>query len=150
MTYEGGAIGPVRTGLNEFDANLYVVAGDSMLLTCLPARIYQTANEAPVELVLKALFAYSDQNGYHNPIPAGTSLRSVHREDEQYVVDLSSEFLSDGQTDTLLLAVRAVTATVLGLGDSSTVRITVDGATPVGEYGTLFSAQSWDDAWFTN
>lgn len=150
MTYEGGAIGPVRTGLNEFDANLYVVAGDSMLLTCLPARIYQTANEAPVELVLKALFAYSDQNGYHNPIPAGTSLRSVHREDEQYVVDLSSEFLSDGQTDTLLLAVRAVTATVLGLGDSSTVRITVDGATPSEEYGTLFSAQSWDDAWFTN
>lgn len=94
LTYEEGAIGPVRKSLNEFDADLYLAVGDSGLLSQVPVRIHQTASEMPPELVVQALLAYTSQNGYRSVIPAGTTLRSVRQEGTQYVVDLSAEFLS--------------------------------------------------------
>ena len=63
------------------------------------------------------------------------------------MVDLSAEFLS-GERDTLYLAVRSVVATVLGLGDGTAVRITVEGATPAEDAGDWFSEQVWNDSWF--
>lgn len=148
LTYEEGAVGPVRKGLNEFDADLYLPAGNSHLLAQLPARIHQTASEAPVELVVQTLLNYPGANGYQNPIPEGTALRAVHREGDAYVVDLSPEFLS-GKAERLELAVRSVSATVLSLGDSAEVRITIDGSTPEGDYGDLFAAQNWNESWFS-
>lgn len=147
LTFESGAVGPVRVGLNEFDADLYLTIGSSRQLSRLPIRIRQTASEVPAERVIQALLSYTDQNGYHNPVPAGTALLSVRREGAQYVVDLSPEFLSAAETGTLDLAVRAVAAVVLDLGDCSTVRITVSGTVPEGEFGSLFSAQTWNDSW---
>ncbi|MBS5672048.1 MAG: GerMN domain-containing protein [Oscillospiraceae bacterium] len=147
LTYEEGAIGPVRKSLNEFDADLYLAVGDSGLLSQVPVRIHQTASEMPPELVVQALLAYTSQNGYRSVIPAGTTLRSVRQEGTQYVVDLSAEFLS-GERDTLYLAVRSVVATVLGLGDGTAVRITVEGATPAEDAGDWFSEQVWNDSWF--
>ena len=149
LTYEEGAVGPVRKGLNEFDVDLYLPVGNSRLLAQLPACIHQTASESSVELVVQTLLSHPEQNGYRNPIPAGTTLQSVHREGTQYVVDFSPEFLQ-GETGTLELAVRAVAATVLRLGDCTAVRITIDGASPEGEYGDLFAAQSWNESWFSS
>ena len=114
--------------------------GDSGLLSQVPVRIHQTASEMPPELVVQALLAYTSQNGYRSVIPAGTTLRSVRQEGTQYVVDLSAEFLS-GERDTLYLAVRSVVATVLGLGDGTAVRITVEGATPAEDAGDWFSGK---------
>ena len=36
LTYEEGAVGPVRKGLNEFDVDLYLPVGNSRLLAQLP------------------------------------------------------------------------------------------------------------------
>lgn len=149
LTYEEGAVGPVRKGLNEFDVDLYLPVGNSRLLAQLPACIHQTASESSVELVVQTLLSHPEQNGYRNPIPAGTTLQAVHREGTQYVVDFSPEFLQ-GEAGTLELAVRAVAATVLRLGDCTAVRITIDGASPEGEYGDLFAAQSWNESWFSS
>ena len=61
-------------------------------------------------------------------------------------MDLSAEFLTAGEN--LTLAVRSVCATALAQSESPWVRITVEGATPQGDYGTLFDAQQWQEDWF--
>lgn len=146
LTFESGAVGPARTALNELDADLYLLSGESRLLSSLPVRVRQTASQAAVELVLQALLAYQDQNGYHTPIPAGTTLLSVYQDGTCCTVDLSAEFLTAGEN--LTLAVRSVCATALAQSESPWVRITVEGATPQGDYGTLFDAQQWQEDWF--
>lgn len=78
LTYEEGAVGPVRKGLNEFDVDLYLPVGNSRLLAQLPACIHQTASESSVELVVQTLLSHPEQNGYRNPIPADTTLQAVH------------------------------------------------------------------------
>lgn len=136
LTYEERAIGPVRTALSETDADLHLFIGNGQALFRLPVRVRQTASQATTELVLQALLSYTDQNGYHTAIPAGTTLLSVHQEDGMCTVDLSQEFLS--ASEELTLAVRSVLATALAAGECSLVRITVNGDIPQGAYGTLF------------
>lgn len=145
LTFEEGAVGPARTGLNELDADLYLTIGESPLLSRLPVRIRQTANQVPAELLLQALLSYQDQNGYHSDIPEGTTLLSLQQGDNRYLVDLSGEFLSG--EGSLTLAVRSVCTTLLAFGDCTQVQILVEGAVPEGDYGDLFAPHGWTDSW---
>ncbi len=146
LTYEAGAVGPARTSLNELDADLYLYIGQNQLLSHLPVRVRQSANEGSVELVLRQLLGYADQNGYHSAIPAGTILRSVQIEGAVCQVDLSEEFLN-AEPAALSMAVRSVCTTALAAGDCGSVQITVEGRIPEGDYGDLFSPWTWMDSW---
>ena len=147
LTFEKRAIGPARAALNELDADLYLTIGERNTLSPLPVRLKQTASDATVELVLQELLAYKDQNGYHNAIPTGTKLLSVHREKQTYYIDLSAEFLAQPDDEELYIAVRSICTTVLALEEDATACITVDGAVPDGDYGTLFEPVQWTSEW---
>lgn len=124
LSFEAGAIGPARISLNELDADLFLCVGqEGNLLFRLPTRVRQTAEKASVELILDALLECVPQNGYHNPIPSGTRLLSVRTEGDICTVELSEEFLVDGQPPAM--AVRAICATVVNAEDCDAVQIVV-------------------------
>lgn len=148
LVFEEGAVGPVRTGLNEFDADIFVTIGDSGLLSRLPVRIRQTANDAKAELILQALFSYSEKNGYHNLIPAGTSLRAISWTNNGCSIDLTKEFLSLQESSELSLAVRAIAATLWNVERVEEIQILVEGEIPQGRNSSLFQLKAPDNAWY--
>ncbi len=149
LLFEEGAVGPVRTGLNEFDADIFVTIGDSGLLSRLPVRIRQTANDAKVELVVQALLSFPEKNGYQNPVPVGTSLRSISWTDNRCCVDLTKEFLSMQESSELSLAVRAIAATIWNIVRVDEIQILVEGEVPQGRDSNLFQLKTPEDAWYT-
>lgn len=144
LTADENAVGPVHTGLNEFDVDLYLPLAGQEQLGRIPARVRQTASETAMELVAMALISYPGVNCVENPFPGGTELLSMQESGEDYIVDLSGELLG---AEDLTACVRAMVLTLCAMGQAETVRLTVDGGTPVGDYGDLFEAHSYQEAW---
>ena len=144
LAADESAVGPVRTGLNEFDVDLYLPVSGGAGLTAVPTRVRQTANETAEELVLTALLNYKGVNGLVNPFPAGTQLLSLSERDGTWTVDLSRELLSAGD---LTGCVRAVVLTLAKLESGKTVQVTVEGSTPGEDQGGLFRPLGADPAW---
>lgn len=140
LTFEERAIGPVRTGLSETDANLYLQSGRDGQIVILPVRVRQNANQHPVEPLLQTMLSYTDQNGYHTPIPAGTSLLSVTVEGGVCFLDLSEEFLHAEETGEMDMAVQVLCATVLDYSGCDSVQILVEGE-------ARFGRVHWDPSW---
>lgn len=138
------AVGPVRTGLNEFDVDLYLPAAGGEGLVQTPARIRQTASETAEELILSALIGYEGHNSLVNPFPTGTQLRALSEANGVWIVDLSRELLSSAD---LQSCVRAIVLTLGKLEAGKAVRITVEGATPSGDYGGLFYPHVFEESW---
>ena len=146
LSYDESIIGPVRTGMNEFDATLYLANGSSQYLAAVPVRIRSAAGITQAEQVVEQLLNYSNENGFYSTIPNETALNSLQIEDGLCTVDLSGQFLKN--TEQLLLSVRSIVASVCALEDIDRVRITVDGRTPVGDFGDLFLPQSPGSDWY--
>lgn len=144
LVADEGAMGPVRTGLNEFDADLYLPVSGCQDLAAIPARVRQTANETAEELVVAALLDYEGVNGLVNPFPTGTQLRSLTESSGVWTVDLSRELLSAGD---LTGCVRAIVLTLANLEGGKAVRITVEGNSPTGDYGGLFYPHVFEESW---
>lgn len=144
LVADKGAMGPVRTGLNEFDVDLYLPVSGGGGLTAIPARVRQTANETAEELVITALLNYEGVNSLVNPFPAGTQLRALSESSGVWTVDLSRELLSAGD---LTDCVRAIVLTLAKLEGGKAVRVTVEGASPAGDYGDLFFPHVFEESW---
>lgn len=144
LTKDTNAVGPVRTGLNEFDVDLYLPLAGQERLGRIPARIRQTASETAEELVTDALLSYPTVNFVENPFPSGTELRSIRDAGGLRVVDLSQELLN---AEDLQACIRSLVSTLCALDGVNAVRITVEGKTPAGDYGDLFSAHSHQSDW---
>ena len=144
LVVDEGAMGPVRTGLNEFDVDLYLPVAGQEGLVGIPARIRQTANETAEELVLTALLDYNGVNSLVNPFPEGTQLRSLTESSGVITVDLSREVLSSGD---LTGCVRGIVLTLAKLEGGKAVRVTVEGASPAGDYGGLFYPHVFEESW---
>lgn len=146
FVFDENAIGPVRTGMNEFDATLYVSNGTEEPLAAVPVRVRQTAGISQAELVLEALLRYTPSNSLFTQIPEGTRVKSVTLDNGTCLVDLSGEFL--GSEAHLVRSVRSIVASVCSLDGINSVQITVDGQTPEGDYGHLFGVLSPQSFWF--
>lgn len=146
LVFDESAIGPVRTGMNEFDATLYVRNGSEQYLAAVPTRVRQLPGITRSELVVEQLLDYRESNGFSSPIPEDTVLNRLTVEDGLCTIDLSREFLDAGPQ--LPLAVHAVIASVCALEDVEQAVIVIDGATPQGEYGGLFDVQSPSSNWY--
>lgn len=136
LVFDDSIIGPVRTGVNEFDATLYVYNGSGLYLASVPTRIRQSAGISQAELIINALIHYENENGFFSTIPSNTVLNYLKIEDRLCTIDLSSEFLED--TDHLAQSVRSIVASVCTLDDVDMGQITIDGQSPDGEYADLF------------
>lgn len=135
---EEAAIGPVRPGLNETDASLYVVRKNDWMLTEVPMRVKTAANESEAEAVMAALLNYGEQNGFITPLPVGTEILSLTEEGNHCTLDLSQSF-ADGLTteESELTAVQAIVSTLQSLDNIQTVTITVEGESDGLQYVSL-------------
>lgn len=146
MVFDESIIGPVRTGVNEFDATLYLSNGSELYLAAIPTRIRNTASVSQAELVVAQLISYQNENGFYSTIPDNTQLHSVTVEDGLCTIDLSAEFLTE--TDQLRLSVRSIIASVCALEGIDSARITIDGQTPEGDYRDLFQPLTPNSNWY--
>lgn len=145
MSRDERAIGPVRTGLNEFDASLYLSNGSDEYLVCVPTRVRQTAGITKPEMVVQELISYKAANGFSSPIPQNTEINDVTDKNGIAYIDLSSEFIA--VPDQVPQAIRSLIASVCSLSGIYKVNITVDGSVPDGELGSYFQYHTVEQNW---
>lgn len=132
------AIGPVRPGLNEVDASLYVLRSGDGELAELPIRIKSAANETDADALLSLLLSFEDHNGYTSAIPNHTVVNSVHTEGYHCSVDLSSTFAENLKSEAdEVKAVYAIVSTLTSLESIRWVTLTVNGRTDALKYVDL-------------
>lgn len=146
LVYDESIIGPVRTGMNEFDATLYLANGSELYLAAVPVRIRAAAGISAAEQVVLQLLNYQNANGFYSTIPKDTLLNRLTIQDGLCAIDLSSHFMED--TEHLLLSVHAIIASVCALEGIEQALITVDGSRPEGEFGDLFLPMSPSSDWY--
>lgn len=146
LSQEEAAIGPVRTGMNEFDTTLYLSNSPDGCLTPVPTRLRQTSGMSEAELVVTALINYADHNGFSSPVPGSTVLNSLMTFEGICHIDLTEAFLSEPEE--LVQAVRSIVASVCALEDVFSVEITIDGRIPEDLDRSLFETLSPRNDWF--
>lgn len=146
LVYDESIIGPVRTGMNEFDATLFLANGSELYLAAVPVRVRSTAGISQAEQVVIQILSYENENGFYSTVPKDTVLNSIHVEDGLCTIDLSRHFIDD--TEHLLLSVHSLIASVCALEGIEKALITVDGVRPEGEFGDLFLPASPSSDWF--
>lgn len=137
-------IGPVRTGLNEFDADLYLTMDGGDKLCRIPTRVRQTANETSAELLCRTLLSFESKNCLKNPFPRDTSVLSVRQAGQLCIVDLSEEFLA---AEDPRACVRALASTLCAMEGIGSVRVVVDGEIPEGIDQDLFATIVPQEDW---
>lgn len=145
MSWDERVIGPVRIGLQEFDASLYLSNGSEEYLVCVPTRIRQTAGITQAEMIVQELIAYKAANGFVSPIPPSTKINSVTVDDDVCYIDLSEEFIAS--PDQVPQAIRCLIASVCSLKDIHETVITVNGSVPAGDLGSYFDHTTLDPNW---
>ena len=122
------AIGPVRTGLNEVDASLYVLRSGDGELAEIPIRIKSAANETDAEALLTLLLSFEGKNGYSSAIPAETLVRSISVDGNHCHVDFSVAFANGLKTEEeQVKALYSVVSTLTSLESVRWVTITIEG-----------------------
>lgn len=139
-------IGPVRTGLGETDAIVYLAHGDEGLLLPIPARLRQSAAASMPELVVRHLLQDPGTNGIRSCIPLGTQLNSVEVNGGTCYVDLSAEYLT--APEHLRPAGRVIAASLCQLEEVERVQILVNGAVPAEYEETWFGVLTPNEDWF--
>ena len=87
-------LGPVRSGLNEFDASLCLpMQGHSGLFLC-PTRLKVKTGGTKAEAILEALIDYSNDNAYFTRLPEDLQILSVKDTAGIYEVDFSADPLA--------------------------------------------------------
>ena len=146
LVFDESAIGPVRTGVNEFDATLYISNGSALYLAAVPVRIRQGTGLSQAELVMQYLLNYQNHNGFYSTIPADTKLNAVVISDGICTIDLSEKFIETPAH--LALSVHSIVASICDLEGIEAVQITVNGQIPTGDYADYFDILSPQDDWF--
>ncbi len=125
-------VGPVRYGLNETDATIYLGCWSSTYIATVPICIRQTMRSTQEELLLQTLFAFQPPDVYYNLIPANTQVLSIETGDGLCQLDISDEFILSGDSpETQRLRVNALVATLCSLPDITSVQLTVQGQAPI-------------------
>ena len=145
LVFDESIIGPVRTGVNEFDATLYVSNGSSLYLSAVPSRIRYTTGISQAELVANTLLSYQNSNGFYSLIPEDTKLLEVTTEAGICTIHFSQEFLS---AKNLPLAIRSVCASICALDEIQAVQIRINGTIPEGYDPELFGPLQPEPDWF--
>lgn len=138
-------VGPVRTGLGELEAVMYLVHGSESRLVAIPARLRPTAAATVPELLVRAILTDPGTNGIRSCISPGTRLLSVSQDNGICTVDLSGEYLD--QPDQLVSSGRVIAASLCALEGIDGVRILVNGSVPAefdaGLFGILVPEEDW-------
>ena len=119
-------IGPVRSGVGEFDAALFLCLEGDERLTVYPMRVQETAELSRAASVLGALCAFAPRNGYYSPGQGLIELRGVQQNGGSLRIEYTTtERIEDAQR-TLLL--RSLLATACALPEVNRVELIENGA----------------------
>lgn len=146
MVRDERCIGPVRTGLGEQDATIYLAHGSEDRLLDVAVRLQQSGARTQPERILHWLLSDVGTNGIRTHIPAGTRLNGVTVDNGICLVDLSGEYLNDPEN--LHLSGRVIAASLCALEGISEVRILVNGTLPDGFDSTLFGPLCPNRDWY--
>ncbi len=142
------AIGPIRSGLNEFQATLFGSSDKAGRLVRQTMRLRRPASQTMAEVALAAQLAWSPPSGLTNPIPSGTRVISVSEVDGVCYVDLSSDFLAvQGNENAEKAAVRAIVSCLCQLSTIRRVSITIEGKTEGLDFVDLSQKISVQSRW---
>ena len=139
-------IGPVRTGLGEKDATLYLACGSEAQLLGVAVRLQHTGAMSQAERIVRCLLSDPGTNGITTHIPAGTTLNSVTMIGSVCYVDLSRGYLDNPAQ--ILLSGRVIAASLCTLEEVSQVQILVDGTIPADYDSKLFGPLCPNSDWF--
>ena len=118
-------IGPVRSGVGEYDATLYVGLEGSEQLAPFPMRIRESAETNLVSQVMDALCGFEESNGYYSPAKELIAAHEEHEEGGVLRVMLTVNPADEAQ---LRLLTRSVTATLRELPEGKAAQLFVNNA----------------------
>jgi germination protein M len=139
-------IGPVRTGLGERDATIYLAQAGSRLLLPVPARLTQSGGMPLPELVVRCILQDPGSNGIQSCISPGTVLNAISVRNGTCTVDLSAAYLTEPQN--LTASGRVIAASLCSLDGIDRVQLLVDGTIPEGFDRALFGPLVPQEDWF--
>ena len=117
-------IGPVRAGVGEFDATLYVCLEGSEQLAAFPVRIREAVDLSRVGPVMDELCGFTAENGYSSPATDLVKSHEEYMENGVLQVMLTTDPAEDDQ---LRLLERSVIATMRELPEVRTIRLFING-----------------------
>ncbi len=118
-------IGPVRSGVGEFDATLYVGLEGDERLTAYPMRVQETVDQSRIAAVLNALCAFTPRNGYYSLAQSHISLTGVRLDQGTVRIEYDTTEDFKGEQHTLLL--RSILATAFSLPEVRSVEVVENG-----------------------
>ena len=135
-------IGPVRGGVGEIDATLFLCLEDGERLTACPMRVQETADQGLAAAVMGSLCTFAPRNGYYSPAQGLIELHSVQQNNGDLRIEYTTtERIEDTQR---LLLLRSILATAYALPDINHVELIENGAS------LDLSGDSWTpaDDWY--
>ena len=109
LTSDDRLTGPVRSGVGEFDATLYVCLEGSEQLAAFPMRIRESVDVNLVRPVLNELCVFQAGNGYYSPANGLVKAWELQEENGTLAVMLTTESADDAE---LRMLARSVIATL--------------------------------------
>ena len=125
LVRDESVIGPVRSGVGEFDATLYLCLEDDDHLNVFPMRVQETADQSRAASVIEALCSFEPRNGYRSPAREHIELNSVQLKQTTLRIEYTTKEQFAGEERTTML--RSIIATALALPDAYSVEISEDG-----------------------
>lgn len=120
--------GPVRSGVDEFDATLCLPMKDRVGLFVCPICLKEEPTKEKSQLVLEALINYSTHNAYYNLLPEEIEINSYTQSGGVCLIDFSMDPLADCKnTAQMLLCIQSIVLSLNQSGSNRLVQITVNG-----------------------
>lgn len=145
FTWEESAIGPVRTGVNEYDLTLYQATPSGTLLP-IPTAVRPAAGSTLADAALDALLNLPAGNGYENPIPAGT-LGDLYLEEDCCHITIGGSLLNMPLAEAKP-AIEAIVATMTELEGISKVYLLPSGTYNQELSSMLYAYLTPETGWF--
>ena len=119
-------IGPVRSGVGEIDATLYLYLEGDDQLTAYPMRVQENAELSRAASVISALYEFVPRNGYYSPAQGIIELRSVQENNGSLRIEYITTERIEEEQRTLLL--RSILATAGALPEVRRIELIENGA----------------------
>lgn len=124
LVRDEAVIGPVRSGVGEFDATLYLCLEGVDALTAFPVHPLASVDRIQAATVLSELCSFSPRNGYYSPAADLITLQSVRQEGQT----LRIEYLGNPNETQRTMLLRSLLATAHALPDVSEVELIENGS----------------------
>jgi len=98
-TFDDQIVGPVRAGLNELDADLYVLRNLDKKIIPIPIRIRPEVNETHEEVILRKLLSFLECNGLSFPQVKNPEQVTLSMEEDTCIVSVPKEWIESTALD---------------------------------------------------